>query len=74
MANNRKLTKQRLKRKQDVYSEPTRLFVGRYITDHMLERAEKEGLGRNEALKKYGKNRYVTNPNAVLVKIIYHKR
>jgi hypothetical protein len=70
MANNRKTTRGR--KKQVVYSEPQRIFKERYITDHCLERGIREGLSRKQALDTYGKNRYITNPNAVPIKTIYH--
>lgn len=71
MANNRKSTRGR--RKQAVLSAPGRIFVERYITDHMLERAIRNGLSKNEALEKYGKNRYRPNPEAKVIKFITHK-
>ena len=72
MANNRKTTRGRKNQIQIVYSEPRRIFKERYITDHMLEKAIRQGLSKKEALSKYGKNRYVNNPNAVPVKTIIH--
>lgn len=81
MANNRKSLSRRKNGKlvstsnqikQIIYSEPRRIFKERYITDHMLEKAIRQGLSKKEALDKYGKNRYVNNPNAVPVKTIIH--
>jgi hypothetical protein len=72
MANNRKPTRGRKDVKQTIYSEPQRILKERYITDHMLEKAIRNGLTKKEALAKYGKNRYVTNPNAKPIKVIFH--
>ena len=58
---------------QVIYSEPKKVLVGRYITDHMLEKAIRAGLTKKKALELYGKNRYRINTNAVPVKIITHK-
>lgn len=69
-SNNRKET---LGRKiQVIYSEPKYLLKERYITDHMLEKATIMGLNKKEALSKYGKNRYIVNPNAKPIKVIHH--
>ena len=58
---------------QVIYSEPKKVLIGRYITDHMLEKAIRMGMTKKKALEVYGKNRYKVNPNAKAVKIIIHK-
>ena len=58
---------------QVVWSEPKMILVGRYITDHMLEKAIRSGMTKKKALEVYGKNRYRANSNAIAVKIITHK-
>lgn len=61
------------KYKQHLLSEKGKTFVGRYITPHMLEKATKlEGLSKEEALEKYGKNRYRPNPNAKVIGVLNH--
>jgi hypothetical protein len=69
--NNRKSNDAR--RVQLIYDEPVKIFVERYITDHMLEKAIRLGLSKKAALAKYGKNRYRVNPEAKVSKIIIHK-
>ena len=69
--NNRKSGDSR--RVQLIYDEPVKVFVERYITDHMLEKAIGMGLSKKAALAKYGKNRYRNNPNAKVSRIIIHK-
>ena len=60
---------------QAVYSKenPRKIFLGRYITEHMLAKATEEGLTTREALVKYGKNRYKINLEAKPVKFIKHR-
>lgn len=60
---------------QPVYSskDPHRIFIGRYITQHMSDKCAAMGLSKKEALAKYGKNRYIINPTAKPVKFIKHK-
>lgn len=68
--NNRKSTNAR--KKQVVMSEKSKILVGKYITDHCLEKATKLGLNREEALERFGKNKYRNNPNAKVIKVINH--
>lgn len=68
--NNRKPNNAR--RVQLVYDEPVKIFIERYITDHMLEKAIRQGLSKKRALEVYGKNRYRKNPFAKVSKIIIH--
>lgn len=58
---------------QLIYSEPLKVLVGRYITDHMLEKAIRSGMTKKKALATYGKNRYRINPNAKITKVITQK-
>ena len=86
MANNRQATRGRKQneeftiidnnivraRKQVVYSEPQRILKEKYLS-HKGERLLREGLITKElAWTKYGKNRYIDNPNAKPVKVITH--
>jgi hypothetical protein len=57
---------------QIVYSEPKYILKERYVTDYMLEKAIRNGMSKAEALDKYGKNRYMINPNAIPLKEIKH--
>ena len=58
---------------QIIWSEPKKILVSRYITDHMLEKCIYAGMTKKKALEIYGKNRYRINPNAVAIRIITHK-
>ena len=60
------------RRVQVIYDEPVKIFVERYITDHMLEKSIRLGLSKKAALELYGKNSYRKNPNAKVSKIIIH--
>ena len=68
--NNRKNNQRSI---QIVYSEKPKVFIGKYITDHMLEKAIHAGMTKKQALEAYGKNRYRVNPSAKALKIITHK-
>lgn len=68
--NNRKIGNS--KRVQLIYDEPVKIFVERYITDHMLEKAISRGLSKKKALELYGKNRYRKNTNTKIIKVIIH--
>ena len=68
--NNRKIGNSR--RIQFVYDKPEKIFVERYITDHMLEKAIRLGMSKKQALEIYGKNRYRKNNNLKVTKIIIH--
>lgn len=79
MANHRKSSRGNAKstpgrRRQEVYSEPQFILVDRYLTPSMAKKAKREKLNKQDALNKYGKNRYAVNPNAKLVKVIYHTK
>lgn len=70
MHNNRKIGRSR--KIQLIYNEPQKLLLERYITDHMLEKAVRLGYSKKKALEIYGKNRYRSNPDAKVAKIIVH--
>lgn len=61
-------------RKQTVYSEPKRILKGNYLTKKGLRLIAnaKNKAEKSEIWKKYGKNRYVNNPNAVSLHTAYH--
>ncbi len=63
----------RKSRKQMVWSQPRYIRKGeRYMTKKGKSLLASGLISEKEAWLKYGKNRYVLNPNAVLIKIIRH--
>jgi len=68
--NNRKSTNSR--RVQVVLSKPKRIFVERYLTKKGLRLLLTKQLSKDETWKKYGKNRYEVNPEAVELKQVRH--
>ena len=59
-------------RKQVIYSEPRKLFKERYLTSKGAKLLLLKQISKEEAWKKYGKNRYRINPNAKTIKVINH--
>ena len=57
---------------QVIYSEPRRIFKEKYLTKKgkRLFASAKTQSERDAIWKTYGKNRYVSNPNAKIVKVI----
>lgn len=53
------------KRKQVVLTEPAKLFQKRYLTNKGMRLLLQGKISEEEADKKYGKNKYVGNPDAV---------
>ena len=57
-------------RKQIVLSEPGKIFKEKYLSPKGKKLLTKKNA--KEIWKKYGKKRYISNTNAVFVKIIKH--
>lgn len=79
MANNRKTTRGRnnisathVQRTQVVYSEPQKLFKEEYLTPKGQALLRSNVISKDEAWSKYGKKRYVNNPNAIAIRIVTH--
>ena len=49
-------------RTQVVLTAPSRILVGRYLTKSIQKRVDAKQISSNEALKRFGKNRYKPNP------------
>ncbi len=61
-------------RVQFVRSKPEKLFKEKYLTKKGQKLLSSGTLTKKQAWEKYGKNRYVTNPESVIIKSINHNQ
>lgn len=73
MANNSKLSLGKRTLKQIVYSQPRKVLIGKYISAKGLRLIQEGVLTKEQADKKYGRNRYGINPDAKPIRTITHK-
>ncbi len=71
MAKNRE-TRKKGRKVQVVYSKSRKKFVERYLTPKGSILLATKQITKKDAWERYGKNRYVIDPEAVPVGIIYH--
>ena len=71
MAKNRK-TRKNGRKVQVVYSKPQKKFVERCLTPKGSMLLATKQITKKDAWERYGKNRYVIDPEAIPVGLIYH--
>lgn len=57
---------------QEIYDRPRKVLIGRYLTPKGNRLLNEGTITEHEAYHKYGKNQYVIDPDAKVIKVITH--